>query len=385
MDKFVGEISVLDDIVKKTVKVIDNSRNQIYDIAENCRQESKRLEEELEHLEIEAERLAEYLKIQERELSAAKKKLLDVSKNYSSHSEENIKQAYETADKLRVDVIVSREKEKNVLKRRNEMQLRLNRSVGILEKADKLVNQVGIAMNFLNGNLQDLSVQLEGIKSRQVYALRILKAQEEERHRVARDIHDGPAQIMANVILKAELCDKLINIDVNKSKVELQNLKDIVRDSLKDIRRIIYDLRPMSLDDLGLITTLERYTSSFKHENNVDVVFNVSGEEKELNSMVSLTIFRIFQEVFNNIKKYSKAKNVKVVFYYDKEVVNFKIEDDGVGFESNNINKQDSDNIDKGFGISSMRERVKLLEGKFTISSRIGSGTKVIVTLPYIK
>lgn len=382
MEKFVGDISELDEIIKKTVKVIDSSRNQIYDIAENCRQESKRLEEELMHLQEESKNSAQHIAQKEKELAVAKKKLSDVSKNYNIYSEKKIKEAYEYADKLRVEVIVNREKEKNILKRRNEMQIRLNRSTGILVKADKLVNQVGIAMNFLNGNLQDLSIQLEDIKSRQVYAVKVLKAQEEERQRVARDIHDGPAQIMANVILKAELCDKLINIDIDKSKAELQNLKEIVRESLKDIRRIIYDLRPMSLDDLGLITTIDRYISSFKHESNVDVVFNVSGEEKELNSMLSLTIFRIFQEALNNIKKYAKAKNVKVIFYFDKEAINFKIEDDGIGFDTQNI---DIDYKNKGFGISSMSERVKLLDGKFTINSKVGIGTKVLVTLPYIK
>ena len=85
--------------------------------------------------------------------------------------------------------------------------------------------------------------------------MRIITAQEEERQRLARDIHDGPAQSMSNIILKCEICEKFLTVDVEKAKQQIAELKGLIKASLQEIRRIIFDLRPMSLDDLGLVPT----------------------------------------------------------------------------------------------------------------------------------
>jgi len=94
-------------------------------------------------------------------------------------------------------------------------------------------------------------LQIEDMKQKRLLGIRIIKAQEEERQRVAREIHDGPAQSMSNIVLKAEICERLVDSDPEKAKDELRTLKSVVRDTLRDVRKIIYDLRPMSLDDLG--------------------------------------------------------------------------------------------------------------------------------------
>jgi two-component system sensor histidine kinase DegS len=378
------DIDVLDNIIKKTTETIADAKNQIYDIAENIRANVKKLEEELYNYESDIKELDKKLIKLEKDLKLSKSKLLNVSKNYNIYSEEQIKEAYEVADKLRVSLLVNRQKEKEWVVRKNDTEIRLSQTKTMLNKAENLVNQVGIAMSFLTGNLQDLSIQLEDMKSRQTFALKILKAQEDERRRVARDIHDGPAQIMSNVILKAELCDKLLAIDQEQAKRELKDLKDIVRNSLQDIRRIIYDLRPMSLDDLGLIPTIERYVESFNVENNLNIHLNIKGEANNINSMLSLTIFRIIQESLNNIRKYAKCNDVKIIIIIEEELINLKVQDNGIGFDIKSIS-ENCDYETGGFGICGMRERVKLLEGKFNIYSEVGKGTKIIVTLPYIK
>ncbi len=275
---------------------------------------------------------------------------------------------------------LKRQEEKDLIKQRTILEMRLKKSKEVVERSEALASKVGVALGYLSGNLQGVFEQLEDIQQRQSMGIKIIKAQEQERQRVSKEIHDGPAQTMANIVLKAELCDRLIDLDIEKAKNELNTLKGVVRESLKDIRKIIYDLMPMSLDDLGLIPTIQRLILNFEEETkiSVDFVVNNKGEIKE--SIIQLTIFRIVQEALNNIKKHSKAQNVIIRINIGTEKIYLKIIDDGIGF--NVGEKVDSFNTKSGFGLYSIRERVDLLKGKIEIDSELGKGTKINVIVP---
>jgi len=277
--------------------MIDKSRDAIFDIAEGARLECNRLEQELKELKLEAKTTIEKSDLLEVELKKSRMRLATISKNFNRYTQEDIRVAYESADKVRVELAVNREHEKYIILRRNDLERRMKEALGTVSKAELLVNQVGTIMDYLSGDLSNLNGHLDDSEKRKFLAIRVIKAQEEERSRVAREIHDGPAQSMSNVVLKAEICEKLIDIDIEQARGELQNLKKIVRESLKDVRRIIYDLRPMSLEDLGLLPTLQKYVENFSLETGIDVSFQRRGldmvvDDKNLN----LTIFRIVQE-----------------------------------------------------------------------------------------
>jgi two-component system sensor histidine kinase DegS len=257
MDSF--DITRLKRIVKNTLNMIDKSREAIYDIAEGARRECSRLEDELKQLKIEVERIIIQGEELEQQLKKSRMKLALISKNFDKYGQDDIRLAYESADKIRIELAVNREREKFTIVRRNDLERRLKETYGTVKRAEELVNQVGTVMDYLSGDLSNLDIQLEDAEKRKYLAVRIIKAQEEERSRVAREIHDGPAQMMSNVVLKAEICEKLIDVDLEKARAELNNLKKAVRNSLMDVRRIIYDLKPMSLEDLGLIPTLQKY------------------------------------------------------------------------------------------------------------------------------
>jgi two-component system sensor histidine kinase DegS len=382
MANFKLDISRMEQILNKTVDAINNSKKEIYDIAESARKECKNLEAELENLKKQVRDLIERVRSIEDELKASKKKLMLVNKNYDKFSEEELKKAYEKADNLRIELAVKREQEQFFIKRRNDLEKRLKEAYRTVERADNLMTNVGVAMGFLCGDLQMLSSQLEGIQQRQLLGVKIIKAQEEERQRVARDIHDGPAQSMSNVVLKAEICEKLIDVDLEKSKYELQQLKRIVRECLQDVRKIIYNLRPMSLDDLGLIPTLERYIATFNEESGIKATFKTRGHNDELKSIISLTVFRLTQEALNNIRKHADAKNavVSLEFLEDDRLM-LHIFDDGKGFKVEKSKNKRSD-MTGGFGLISMRERVELLNGELTINSEPGKGTRLSMMIP---
>lgn len=378
------EIPNLDAVIKKVISAIEGTKNEIYDIAENARKEVKKLEEELVALKQRVVEIISEVDRLEGELKDSKRKLLLVNKNFEKYTQEDLKEAYERADNLRVTLAVKREQEQVCIARRNELEIRIKDSIKTVQKAENLISSVGAAINYLTGDLKEVSLQLENFQQKQLLGVRIIKAQEEERHRVAREIHDGPAQSMSNVVLKAEYCEKLIDVDVEKAKDELKQLKKIIRDTLQDVRRIIYDLRPMSLDDLGLTPTLQRYLSVYKEESGTNVTFRTRGNCEQVKPAVSLTVFRVVQEAVNNIKKHAHAANVSVGLEFINDKIKIYITDDGKGFDIESL-KVRRENIDGGFGLFSMKERIELLNGEFIIDSQPGKGTRLNVTIPLLE
>ncbi|HAA25814.1 MAG TPA: histidine kinase [Ruminiclostridium sp.] len=377
------DITRLKRIVKNTINMIDKSREAIYDIAEGARRECHRLEEELKQLKIEVERIIIRGEELEQQLKQSRMRLALISKNFDKYTQDDIRQAYESADKIRIELAVNREREKFAIVRRNDLERRLKEAYGTVEKAEQLVNQVGTVMDYLSGDLSNLDIHLEDTEKRKYLAIRIIKAQEEERNRVAREIHDGPAQMMSNVVLKAEICEKLIDVDLDKARAELKNLKNAVRDSLKDVRRIIYDLKPMSLEDLGLIPTLQKYIEKFSSESGIDVRFQCLGADNDsYDKNINLTVFRVVQEALNNIRKHSNAKTADVKVEFTPTNVAVRISDKGKGFDTNLL-KVEKDDDSGGFGIFSMKERIELLNGTLDVNSKIGKGTTIKVLLPH--
>ncbi len=192
----------------------------------------------------------------------------------------------------------------------------------------------------LQALVSEMEETMEGVKRRFSAGInrgrlssRVIRAQEDERQRVARDIHDGPAQALANVVFRVDICEKLLEQDVERAKTELERLKRLVRQSLQDVRKIIFDLRPMALDDLGLTSALRGYFDDFEDKTDVSVTFSVHGGDKEIDSAVETTVFRIIQEALNNAWKHAQSENVSVELWVESDAVKAAVEDDGRGFD----------------------------------------------------
>ena len=372
-------IDRLNEIIKNTIDLIEKSKGEIFDIAENSRNECRMIEEDLQQIRKKTTIVIKEVEVLEKKEKDARYALMLVSRNIKEHSEEDIRRAYERANGLQLELAMKRSEEELLIKRRGDLERRLKTSKDTAFKAESLVSKVGIIMGYLGGDLQDLYLQMEDIKQKQYLGIKIIKAQEDERKRVAREIHDGPAQMMANLVIKSELCEKMIEVDKERAKVELHNLKEIARMSLGDMRKIIYDLRPMSLDDLGLVPTVQRFITNYNEQYDVKVDLVVFGDVVTLSSIIELAIFRIIQESLNNIRKHSGAENAKVKIEYNRDFISASIKDDGKGFDVGDVKAVDTKG---GYGLMSMRERVELLNGKIDISSGLGVGTKIFVSIP---
>ncbi len=367
-------------ILSKTIVAIEESKEAIFEIAENARKECAKVKKQLEDIK---QRILQSMKEVE-ELEAheknSRRRLIEVSKDFNKYKEIDIKIAYERASELQIKLLFKRQEESDLMRSRSELELRYKSSEDILKKAEDLTSKIGVTLEYLSGSLQGITNTLEDIQERQAIGKKIIRAQEEERQRVAREIHDGPAQSLANVLLKAELSEKLIDIDVEKAKLELQDLRKVLREGVKDIRKIIYNLRPMSLDDIGFVPTMQRFVETFQDENKVKVDFTILSQVPLEDPIKNLTIFRIIQESLNNVRKYAKANSVKITLEISKKSIILNIIDDGIGFDIEESGYQLRE--DGGFGLLNIKERVELLKGSVQISSEVDKGTQIFVNIP---
>ena len=210
--------------------------------------------------------------------------------------------------------------------------------------------------------------------SRQVFSII-----EEERMRIARDMHDGPAQVLSNLVLQAEVLERLVERDPAMLLAELEDFKRGVRAALEDTRRLIFDLRPLTLDDLGLVPTVRRLVREFGERTGVASRFHLVGVERRLPNSCEAVIFRIIQEAMTNVRKHAHAHAVEVVLTFQPNRVTAVVRDDGEGFDV--VATEARQGRTHHLGLISMRERADLEKGSFEVRSQLGRGTEVRVSL----
>lgn len=371
------DVKVLDKIVKQTIAAVEHGKSQIFDIYEAARSEMENVKKDRNRIKEEADQIIVRVDRLEQRERRSRLRLVEVHRNFSQYNELDMKQAYLEAENVRVELEVAREQERNLRRRRDDLEIRLRNLQGTLQRAEGLVVQVGGALELLGSQMEGVLVQIESLQQRQAFAAKIIKAQEEERRRVAREIHDGPAQAMANVVFRAEVCERLLDTDIVRAKGELKDLQNQIRGVLKETRQIIFGLRPMTLDDLGLVPTIRRVLDTMKDRTGIIPELKVTGEERRLKSHIEVGLFRIIQEALNNVEKHSQAKTAWVRIEFRPGSVGAVIDDNGRGF----ILAADTGG-EQSFGIMGMRERVALLDGEIKIKSQKGKGTKVYIKVP---
>ncbi|WP_238915437.1 sensor histidine kinase [Clostridium sp. YIM B02555] len=374
------DVNSISKIINNIIGEIDSSRGQILNIVENIRKDKEKLKLEIKKVKEDAVRVIDEVDELERQDKASRKRLARVSANFKKYSESDIKKAYERAEDTRVKFYTKKNEEKLLRDKRDSLEIALKKTMVNIEGGEKIINQISIAMGYLEGDI--LSV-LEGAdkNSEMFIGIKILEAQENERKRIARDIHDGPAQHMANVVMKVDICKMVLQKDFEEGLKELEDLKGCVKVALKEVRSIIFDLRPMSLDDLGLIQTIQQTVNTISEESNIDIKIKLKPIETEIESIIQVAVYRIIQEIFNNIKKHSKAKSAEVKMDFGVKYLILIITDDGVGF---NIEETLKRVKTKGtsYGLISIFDRVNQLQGEVSIKSSKKTGTTYTVKLP---
>lgn len=210
----------------------------------------------------------------------------------------------------------------------------------------------------------------------------LINSQETERQKLSRAMHDGPAQALSNFIVQTEIASRLFEMDQSKAKEELENLKKAAMHTFQQIRSFISDLRPMSLDDLGLVPTIRRYADLFKEQNNIDIDLDIKGIDQRLEPYFEVMIFRSLQELVVNAYKNNKGQPVKlhlsVKLVIEDKLVKLVVIDNGKGFDPTKINESG------GLGLNLIKERVEMLGGFLDLDAAVGQGSRISFQVPVV-
>lgn len=202
-----------------------------------------------------------------------------------------------------------------------------------------------------------------------------------ERNKLANELHDSCIQNMTGITHKCELALRLFEIDETRARMEVASMVGDLKKTIMDLRDIIYDLRPPTLNDFDLMDAIQNYCTHKDQLKTVRVSLKTENPKRELSDIIKTNLYRIAQEAFNNILEHSEAHTAKFVLIYNEDTVSLMITDDGIGI-SEEV-KSDNEKKEHHFGMLIMKERVEFLNGKFEIITPMNKGTEILVTVPY--
>lgn len=352
----------VDDIQHKLEEALSSYREEL----ERTRREAQEVEVLVRQSTVEVEKLSQ------REL-AVSNRVRDLEVNLERYGKDEIKNFYSTAQEVQMRLQSMRGQLDQIQVRREALRARQGQLSAMVALLGDLNEAIGVGSRAQGG-------AGDGVDTETMVA-NIIQSQESERLRISLQMHDGPAQAMSNLVLRAEICQRLIDRDLDQARAELNSLKTAINGTLQDTRKFIFDLRPMTLDDLGLVPTLRRYATQFGEKSGVEINLMIQNMEQRLPSHYEVTLFRFIQEALNNVAKHAGANQVRVLLDGASHTLQIMIEDDGSGFHV--ADALANAGARRGMGLASMRQQIEvLLRGEFGIESAIGRGTRVAATIP---
>jgi two-component system sensor histidine kinase DegS len=332
----------------------DTLRSNVEQELEQSRKELKEIGLMLEQSQLEVSKLAQ----RNASISAH---LQQVQSQFDSMPRIDIRMAYDSALDAQQRLFVMR----GQLEKLQSDQNHLGRYTAVLERV------LGMFSGDVAGDTRPR------VSSSTVETVEMMvRAQEAERQRLSRQMHDGPAQALSNFILQTEIAMRLFDLDQTKAREELSNLKSSATSTFTKVRDFIFELRPMMLDDLGLLPTLKRYIEAFKDQTKVDTRLASTGIERRLESYIEVMIFRAIQELLNNAVRHSQASMIKVQVDMSDTHVKVIVDDNGKGFDVGLVDERGN------MGMKLIRERAEMLGGYMEVDSVIGQGSRITFQLP---
>ena len=231
MDDGQGE-RLLRDAFKQSIESMEGSKGQIFEIYENTKEDVESTRKMLLELKEQTRKLQDEVDELVRQEQKEKQKLVQVSGNFSNYSEDRIRASYEAVKTVQVKLAIAKEKEYQTRRQRDRLELRLYSMEKTLHMAETLATKLGSVIGYLTSQLSDVVTQMEIVSKNKFLGMQIIKAQENERLRVSREIHDGPAQEMVNLIYQASVAERLVDTRPNEAKANLQELRRQIRTCL---------------------------------------------------------------------------------------------------------------------------------------------------------
>ena len=376
-------------LLTNTIDTIEDNKTQIFDIYQNTRNEVDDARDRLMELKKRVAETIERVDALAADEQKAKQRLAEVSQNFAEHTEDEIRETYEAVSIIQINLAIEREKEQAMRVERDKLEIRLRYLYNVVARAEHMALSIGSVLSYLSTQVSGVLWKIEAVQKDKFVGARIIKATEEERYRISREIHDGPAQDLANVLFTTTITERLMDKDMDEAKKTLVEMREEIRKCLTGVRQIIFDMRPMALDDLGLPQAVEQLIHLFGERGKLRGTFSLEGAHYSLPKHVEIAIFRIVQEALNNVINHAKTDKVRVRMHYTDQALTVLIADDGVGFDASCISEEQEDADDaldmetqrqrrgRHFGVIGMEERAKIIGAALQILSEPGKGTKV--------
>lgn len=342
---------------------------QLQNAAAEILSEIEQLRIELREIEVLIRQTQNEIERQGQKQAEASARLRQVEANFDAYSHEDIRQTYASERDAQVKLLMMRSQ----LEQFHSKHRQLDRHISQLRKLyDLAVRMAESAGESDHSGSKRLLTDHEAL-------IQTIEAQESERQRLAQQLHDGPAQSLTNLILQAEVVERLFETDPTRARAELGELKTSANSAFQRVRDFIFALRPMMLDDLGLLPTVRRYVQQFETVHKLPVTLNLNGD-RVLAPYIEVTIFRGLQELLNNAAKHAHATHVQVTLDLNAEPIVLVVEDDGSGFDAATVLPRARERGNSG--LVTLEKRIEMLRGNVTYQSSTGRGTRVRVLIP---
>lgn len=298
--------------------------------------------------------------------ATASANLQQLQAHFDSVPREDIRNAYDQALDAQQRLLIMRAQ----MEKLQNDEASIKRQIEILTKVDA----------FLADEHTPPTTSKKGSREGSAVLEMLINAQEAERLRLSRKMHDGPAQALSNFIVQAEIAARLFDLDAAKAKEELDLLKNAAMSTFQKVRTFISELRPMSLDDLGLVPTLRRHIDIYRDETGFEVNLTIRGTERRLQPYLEVMIFRALQELMGNVVRHNadfpEPIQVNIQLTIEDELVRVAVMDTGKGFDPRTLAESG------GLGLKVIRERVEMLGGFITIESKPNQGSRITFQIP---
>ncbi|MGR6837109.1 sensor histidine kinase [Syntrophomonas erecta] len=376
-DKGPLQLQQLEQVLEQVMVGLEKGRNDVFDIANDCHKQISLLNKELEAINQANLEIIEQVEACEKQERLARIRLMEVSRRFNKFAEQEVKEVYDNARGLQLKLQEIRQKERYLRSRRDELARQIKQYQLISRKAERFLNSAATSLKLLQGNVGKIGDTLDEVYRKQQMEIWIIESQEAERRKIAREIHDGPAQSLASMLIRLDLVARMITNEQKNVQQELSDIKEIGQESLTDIRRIMFDLKPALVNDECFSTALKEYFNDYEAKYNFDIEFVQLGQEDKYDLAVELGLYRMVQEAITNVRKHAGVNKALVKMEDSGKNLTLIIKDEGQGFDINRMaNRQES------YGILGMKERVKLFGGQLDIKSSPGAGTQIIITVP---
>lgn len=326
---------------------------------EQMRKELEEVDLMIEQSQLEVEKLVQ-------RNSSITSHLQQIQSNFDTMPRPDIRATYDAALEAQQRLFVMR----GQLEKLQSDKLHLERTIDLQERILELVSD-GMPAGFQSGSRVNAATA-EKLEM-------VIQAQEAERQRLSQQMHDGPAQALSNFILQTEIAMRLFDVNQEKAREELSNLKLAATSTFQKVRDFIVELRPMMLDDLGLVPTIRRYVDSLSEQSEMDIRLNVMGSEQRFESYIEVMVFRALQELIANATHHSQASQVKILLDISGSAINVTVEDNGRGFDTETLEERE------GMGLKLIKDRVEMLGGNFEMYSSPGDGTRIHFSVPLMR